>query len=294
MMNLQEVFETLCAASEYDEMPVRHNEEILNAELAMQVMEAGGWQLDTSESEDPHFKVNVLFQAHLSRLALPISDYVLDTKSALDQSIRILQAMIDVATQEGWITPALNCILLLQMLSQGLRQTQPAVACLPHMGKKVAARLAKSNVDSLPKLLECLRSDSGLSLIKKCGLHHRKAVAAANICSSLPVVKMEIAPLEENTSTNELVVSVKVHKKNFKRNANAYAPRFPKVKREGWYVIAGNREANEIYALKRISFQDKAHLTTKLKFSKKDKSSVKLFLLSDTYLGLDQESCIEM
>ena len=35
MMNLQEVFETLCAASEYDEMPVRHNEEILNAELAM-------------------------------------------------------------------------------------------------------------------------------------------------------------------------------------------------------------------------------------------------------------------
>ena len=294
MMNLQEVFETLCAASEYDEMPVRHNEEILNAELAMQVMEAGGWQLDTSESEDPHFKVNVLFQAHLSRLALPISDYVLDTKSALDQSIRILQAMIDVATQEGWITPALNCILLLQMLSQGLRQTQPAVACLPHMGKKVAARLAKSNVDSLPKLLECLRSDSGLSLIKKCGLHHGKAVAAAKVCSSLPVVKMEIAPLEENTSTNELVVSVKVHKKNFKRNANAYAPRFPKVKREGWYVIAGNREANEIYALKRISFQDKAHLTTKLKFSKKDKSSVKLFLLSDTYLGLDQESCIEM
>ncbi len=75
-LSLQEAFETLCAASEYDEMPVRHNEEILNAELGDEIMEAGGWEVDAEQSDDPHFKVNVMFQAHFSHLPLPISDYL--------------------------------------------------------------------------------------------------------------------------------------------------------------------------------------------------------------------------
>lgn len=45
-------------------------------------------------ADDPHTKANLLLQAHLGRLPLPISDYVTDTKGALDNSLRILQASL--------------------------------------------------------------------------------------------------------------------------------------------------------------------------------------------------------
>ena len=49
------------------------------------------WPIPKSQADDPHAKANLLLQAHLSRLPLPISDYITDTKTVLDNSLRILQ-----------------------------------------------------------------------------------------------------------------------------------------------------------------------------------------------------------
>lgn len=54
----------------------------------------------------------------MSRLAAPISDYVTDTKSVLDQSLRILQAMTDVSADAGWLDTALATMMLVQSLMQ--------------------------------------------------------------------------------------------------------------------------------------------------------------------------------
>lgn len=62
----------------------------------------------------------LVLQAHFSQLALPISDYNTDLKSVLDQSIRILQAMIDICANSGWLTSSLTCMRLLQMVMQVL------------------------------------------------------------------------------------------------------------------------------------------------------------------------------
>jgi activating signal cointegrator complex subunit 3 len=67
--------------------PVRHNEDKLNEKLAEKVP----WAVDSRRLDSPHVKANLLLQAHFSSLALPISDYVTDTKSVLDQAIRIIQ-----------------------------------------------------------------------------------------------------------------------------------------------------------------------------------------------------------
>ena len=89
----------LCSTKEYEELPVRHNEEKLNAELAKQVP----WSVDDLALDEPSTKANLLFQAHFSRIPLPISDYITDTSSVLDQAIRICQAMIDIVADKGWL-----------------------------------------------------------------------------------------------------------------------------------------------------------------------------------------------
>ena len=50
------------------------------------------WSVPKSQADDPHAKASLLIQAHFSHLSLPISDYVTDTKTVLDNSLRILQA----------------------------------------------------------------------------------------------------------------------------------------------------------------------------------------------------------
>ena len=77
----------LTKTSEYEELPVRHNEDNLNSELAKRVP----WAVDSRSFDSPHTKAHLLLQSHFSRITLPISDYITDTKSVLDQAIRILQ-----------------------------------------------------------------------------------------------------------------------------------------------------------------------------------------------------------
>lgn len=57
-------------------------------------------------------------QAHMGRVELPITDYVGDTKSALDNSVRILQAITDVAADAGWLGTTLATMRLIQGLMQ--------------------------------------------------------------------------------------------------------------------------------------------------------------------------------
>lgn len=67
---------------------MRHNEDGLNKTLSVNLP----LSVEPPESFDsPHTKTQLLLQAHFSRAELPVADYVTDTKSVLDQALRILQ-----------------------------------------------------------------------------------------------------------------------------------------------------------------------------------------------------------
>mmetsp|Transcript_15719 Transcript_15719/g.29656 ORF Transcript_15719/g.29656 Transcript_15719/m.29656 type:complete len:2127 (-) Transcript_15719:145-6525(-) len=96
---------------EFSEFPVRHNEEHLNAELSKSLpwgpkapllKERGIVSIDDYEEmifAEPHTKCYLLIQAYLSRSKLPITDYINDTSSVLDQLPRLLSAMEFVTTE---------------------------------------------------------------------------------------------------------------------------------------------------------------------------------------------------
>lgn len=75
-------------------------------------------------------------QAHFSHLPLPNTDFHTDTKSVLDQSIRILQAMIDFVAENGWLATALKIQILMQSVIQARWQDDPVVLCLPHVDEQ--------------------------------------------------------------------------------------------------------------------------------------------------------------
>ena len=115
---IRETLDLLTNAPEYATLPVRHNEEHLNEELSRSCP----LKLQRRSMESPHTKANLLLQAHCSRLPLPIVDYYTDTKTVLDQAIRILQAAVDIAALNGSLGSTLNLVALQQSILQACWQ----------------------------------------------------------------------------------------------------------------------------------------------------------------------------
>jgi activating signal cointegrator complex subunit 3 len=76
-LDIEYLIDIVSQASEFDEFPVRHNEDKLNAELSLGVP----LKVNQYTLESPHTKCNLILQAHFSQIQLPCSDYITDTKS---------------------------------------------------------------------------------------------------------------------------------------------------------------------------------------------------------------------
>ena len=87
--------------------------------------------------DSPHTKAHLLLQAHFSRTALPIADYMTDTKSVLDQAIRIMQSMIDACAEQGWLATVLQIINLMQMVIQGRWYYDSTLLTLPNVTPEI-------------------------------------------------------------------------------------------------------------------------------------------------------------
>lgn len=280
--SLEAFLHILSGAAEFDELPVRHNEDNLNRTLCGKVPYA----VDQHHLDDPHVKANLLFQAHFSRAELPISDYVTDLKSVLDQSIRIIQAMIDICANSGWLSSALTCMHLLQMIIQGLWfERDSSLWMLPSMNDNLVDHLKCRGVSTVPALLDLSREE----------LHRLlQPFAASELYQDLqhfPRVDVK-AKLqnEDKEQSKPPILNIRLQMKNLRRSTSrAFSPRFPKAKQEAWWLVLGNVTSSELYGLKRISFADRV-VNTRMELPQMfNTQETKLILVSDCYLGFDQE-----
>ena len=130
--SVEDVCRLLCDSPEFAEVPVRHNEDELNAALAKSLP----WDARGADFSSPHTKALLLLEARLVRAPLPIADYVNDTKSVLDQSLRVLNALVDVAAHRGRLDAALAAMRLAQCVVQARLPSAPEAAQLPHVGAR--------------------------------------------------------------------------------------------------------------------------------------------------------------
>ncbi|XP_016378084.1 activating signal cointegrator 1 complex subunit 3-like, partial [Sinocyclocheilus rhinocerous] len=325
-------------AEEYAELPVRHNEDQLNSELAQQLP----LQVNPHSYDSAHTKTHLLMQAHFSRAQLPCSDYGTDTKTVLDNTIRICQAMLDVVANEGWLVSALSICNLVQMIIQARWLQDSSLLTLPHIQKqdlyvfrRWSAKGARggggyqSPIEGLPELMAACdgKEDNFTSMVKEV-LQPNQISQAWAFLSHLPVVEVRMSVkgwwegCEEQTErvipanvTNirdesswlplhadqEYVLQVSLRRLNAgqqrrKQDSKAQAPRFPKPKDEGWFLVLGEVEKKELLAIKRVGFI-RNHSSVSVAFytpEKTGKCIYTLYLMSDSYLGLDQQYDIHL
>nr|XP_053644065.1 activating signal cointegrator 1 complex subunit 3-like isoform X1 [Cherax quadricarinatus] len=79
--------------------------------------------------------------------------------------------------------------------------------------------------------------------------------------------------------------------RRWSRDLRVHAPKFTKPKDEGWFVVLGNAESGELLALKRVP-PVRGSSTYLLSFRTPDipgSAVLTLYVMSDSYLGLDQQ-----
>ncbi|OOF92952.1 hypothetical protein ASPCADRAFT_209610 [Aspergillus carbonarius ITEM 5010] len=241
----QDVLSWMCSATEFDELPVRHNEDLINVELArnlpLSVESMGDLPL-----WDPHVKAFLLLQAYMSRIDLPITDYVGDQTSVLDQGIRIIQASIDVMAELGYLNACHMFMSLLQCIKSARWPEDSPLSILPGVnpGEKQAALPT-----SLTAFLS-LPAKSVDSLLRKLNLPAQFTKAT----SYLPHLSLSLSTVSPTG------ITVSLARKNAPRDKEIriYAPRFPKPQTEGYFMLVYSATPDgkdaELLALKRVSW----------------------------------------
>ncbi|XP_060726018.1 activating signal cointegrator 1 complex subunit 3 isoform X1 [Tachysurus vachellii] len=336
---IQELLSILTDAEEYAELPVRHNEDQLNSELARRLP----LQVNPHSYDSSHTKANLLLQAHFSRAQLPCTDYSTDTKTVLDNAIRICQAMLDVAANEGWLISALSICNLVQMIVQARWLNDSSLLTLPHVdqqnlylfrkwssnGGKGGTGGYKGPIDSLPELIAACDGREGIfaAMVKE-GFEPQQITQTWAFLSHLPVLEVGLSVkgcwegCEEQTErslsttvTNireqsnwlpvhadqEYVLQVSMQRLNAggqrrKQDSKAQAPRFPKPKDEGWFLVLGEVDKRELLAIKRVGYIRNRNVTSLAFYTPEQtgKCIYTLYLMSDSYLGLDQQYDIHL
>ena len=249
---------------------------------------------------DPHVKAFLLLQAYMSRIELPISDYVGDQNSVLDQSIRIIQASIDVLTELGYFSSCVMMITLLQCIKSARWPQDGGLSIFPGLGtpEKISPKTSLPTLAEVAATLPALKLlgklvDTTIPVSAQLRAQFEKAVA------SLPNVKLT------TTQVNAVGLTVNLTRLNpaLRPDFKIYAPKFPKPQTEGFFIVITDPDKDEVLGLKRVGWstedtrennggrghtggsQPTARAQIKLLESEKNRK-LDIWVLSDSYIEL--------
>eukprot|EP00592_Proboscia_alata_P006048 CAMPEP_0194352806 /NCGR_PEP_ID=MMETSP0174-20130528/1245_1 /TAXON_ID=216777 /ORGANISM="Proboscia alata, Strain PI-D3" /LENGTH=2344 /DNA_ID=CAMNT_0039121105 /DNA_START=159 /DNA_END=7193 /DNA_ORIENTATION=- len=313
------VLEILSASSEFGTLAIRHGEEsrlkILHAKLKRKGCGSLNTQANTAANQlqfnDSNTKALVLLQAHFHRQHSSLStDLVYDLNHVvLKESIKLLQAIVDVISSNGWLKPALAAMELSQMVVQGLWKNDHVLLQIPHFTDEIVKRCDGHKggkdeddgpIDSVFDILT-LDDDVRNDLLR---LPDSKMADVAQFCNAYPNIDVSYKVQDEDDVTAGDAVQILVQlerevddeeEEEEEEHGVVSAPLFPGKKKESWWVVVGDTKTNALYSLKRITLDVKQ--SVKLEFIAPEEAGdydLTLFCMSDCYIGCDQEYSVPL
>uniref|UniRef100_A0A914I9P9 Activating signal cointegrator 1 complex subunit 3 n=2 Tax=Globodera TaxID=31242 RepID=A0A914I9P9_GLORO len=321
-MSVEELLQCLADCPEYEEIPVRHNEDQINSEIQSFLP----IKLSSSDWGSPHVKANLLYQAHFSRMKLPV-DYITDQRSIIESCIRIIQAMFDTCLEFALLDTAINVLVLLQQIYQARWYSDHPLLCLPHLSAHSIDGIgpfcsipqlqhqlgiyALDNVDAMKKSeferqhIRKLRKNSILKefetkellegLMRWPALRIENAILQDQLLEKAVDLKAEKMEQLELRCGHlfKLRLTLRLHGPS-RFQSDAFCPKYPKKRRAGWVLLMGDAMSKQIWSVERVPPWDRTtdNKFVRLSFSTPNEPgfhSLIILLMSDTYLGIDQQ-----
>ncbi|CAK9183443.1 unnamed protein product [Ilex paraguariensis] len=285
---LKGLLEILASASEFEQLPIRPGEE----ELIRKLIYHQRFSFENAKYADPHVKANALLQAHFSR-QLVGGNLSSDQQELLISASRLLQAMVDVISSNGWLSLALLSMEVSQMVTQGMWERDSMLLQLPHFTKDLAKKCQENHSKSIETVFDLVEMDDDKrrDLLQ---LSDPQLIDIARFCNRFPNIDLTYDVLDsDNVRAGEEVGVHVTLERDLEGRAEVGpvdAPRYPKAKEEGWWLVVGDTKSNQLLAIKRVTLQRRARV--KLDFTapaEAGKKTYTLYFMCDSYMGCDQE-----
>ena len=287
----EEMLSTLSNAEEFAELPVRHNEDKYNIELAKLVP----IKVDMSRIDTPHTKAHLLFQALFERCEVPVSDYSTDMRSVVENSARLVQAMIDVAACQGYLVAALGAMDIGKAISQRRWWSDRTLLQIPHFSMGMLSAFSRFGINEIKDCIPLTKStqEKILDVMQA----HGDALTEVNIASAMDMLESLpnlSASIESSADEKFSRVSVTVHCAVNKKCQGGQKNRLQ------FYAVLGDTRVDELIVLKHIhQIETKQHFNFQVEWKESwnadlcmDKDgypghTLKFYLISGDYFGLD-------
>ena len=175
------------------------------------------------------------------------------------------------------------------MTTQALWHKASILMQLPHFTPALAKKCAAKGIESIFDLLEPEHATRKELLGFSDGKLHDLAV----VCNQYPNINVDYEVMDPDDIHAGQPISVQVAlEREIDENEpipKVSAPLFPKEKDEGWWLVLGDSKKNQLYAIKRLTIQRKAKINMEFVAPKPGSYRLNLYLMSDCYLGCDQE-----
>ena len=302
---LRPMLQILSASSEYETLQMRHGDD---KKLRLLTSHEPTIKVNNPEWTEPYTKVNVLLQGHFSRVNIRSIDFKKDQEIILSDAVRLVRALVDVISSNGWFRAVLIAMELGQMVVQGQWGTDSPLLQIPHFDRELANKCKTAGVEGIFDIMD-MEDEPRNKLLN---MNEAQMMDVARFCNSYPSLDLEFKVEDEEEIETEDVVTLLIEverdedeeeeedgdtKMNGGTDPNAsyvplpvHAPLYPKEKMEGWWLLLGNMKDDTVAAIKRISVKVKSSF--RLDFEAPEKAGTyeyKLYLVCDSYLGCDQE-----
>lgn len=239
---LQHILEVLCEASEFEAIPIRRKEESLLKLLNMDVP----YKKQVSKYNDPYTKAFILLQCHFERKTLT-ADFAWDQKIILEQALRLIAAIVDVMSSNGWLKPAILAIQLSQMIVQAMFNDQPSTLQIPYVDFELAEKMKEKDINDVADFMN-MEDDERVSIL---GNKANQIEAMANFCNAYPSISMAY---EHTVEEDSVTVNVVLERDNAEEDQDyqVVAPYYPKQLEEQWWVLIGDTKSNKLHVIKRV------------------------------------------
>eukprot|EP01059_Diplonema_ambulator_P004905 TRINITY_DN14625_c0_g1_i3.p1 TRINITY_DN14625_c0_g1~~TRINITY_DN14625_c0_g1_i3.p1 ORF type:complete len:1254 (+),score=521.60 TRINITY_DN14625_c0_g1_i3:182-3943(+) len=286
---IRELIEILSSATEFEEVLIRHHED---ARLEKMSMHCGIKQANL-QFNSPHTKASLLLHAHFSRRSFA-PELMEDLKMLLPQTIPLIYALVDVIGSNRWLTPILSCMELSQMIVQGMWDRDSPLLQLPYFTPQLAKKCQANGIESVFDLLE-MDDDARVKLL---GMGQKQLSAVAMACNSYPNIEMshEVEDADDLHQGEQVVVHVTLVRELNDEDPvpKVVHPLYPQEKKEAWWVVVGDKAANYVHVVRRVTVERKNKVSVEFVAPRQGKHSLTMYFMCDSYVGADQEVAFEI
>ncbi|PWN44015.1 putative ATP dependent RNA helicase [Ceraceosorus guamensis] len=288
---LKGLLEIVSSSAEFEDLPIRQHEDV----VLRRVYDRLPHKLDRINLQTPYHKVFVLLQAHFARLSLP-ADLENDQRLILTKILNLLSACVDVMSSNAFLN-ALVAMELSQMCVQAVWDRDSPLRQVPHFTADTIARCKARGIedvfalgDTLPDLSDKERDD----LLR---LDKRQLADVAKFTNNFPYIEVSFNIEDQDALASGTPITMNVNlakdddeeEEDEASDPTVVAPFYPNKKLCNWWLIVGDPGARTLLSIKRVTITKSLNAKLEFTLPKGTHSRLRLYLMSDSYIGADRE-----